>query len=146
MNKLNYALIAVPIVAGFSSSLFYPMKTSSASAWFTPPGWVFAPMWAILFLLLGVAWAICAASKNERMVHLKFACITVLLTLYPIVRSKSKKSALYLVWLSILAVSITIISVQSNVARICLTFLLIWLFFASSLGEEEDAAQCNICK
>ncbi|MFZ5982039.1 MAG: TspO/MBR family protein, partial [Patescibacteria group bacterium] len=52
--------LALPLFAGFLGSIF---TNTSVSTWyqtiekpvFTPPGWVFGPVWTILYILMGVA-------------------------------------------------------------------------------------------
>ncbi len=64
MNLPNYAKllisIAIPLLVGFVGSLF---TTPSIPTWyaelvkpaFSPPSWVFTPVWTILFILIGIA-------------------------------------------------------------------------------------------
>lgn len=52
--------IAVAQIAGFLGTLFTADAIPSwyvtlAKPWFTPPSWVFAPVWTILYTLMGVA-------------------------------------------------------------------------------------------
>ncbi len=61
MNKTKLAIsIAIPLFAGFLGSIF---TNTSVSTWYqalsvppiTPPGWVFAPVWTVLYVLMGIA-------------------------------------------------------------------------------------------
>lgn len=53
--------LALPFIAGALGSLF---TDASSGSWyanlskppFNPPGWVFGPVWTILYLLMGLAW------------------------------------------------------------------------------------------
>ncbi|MDI6851650.1 MAG: tryptophan-rich sensory protein [bacterium] len=52
--------VAIPLLVGFIGSLF---TSSSVNTWykeinrpsFTPPSWLFAPAWTLLFILMGLA-------------------------------------------------------------------------------------------
>jgi len=49
--------LAVPLAAGFIGSRFAPgawYEALAKPAW-TPPDWVFAPVWTVLYVLMGVA-------------------------------------------------------------------------------------------
>ena len=52
--------IAIPLLVGFSGSFF---TVTAPGSWYTtiekpewnPPGWVFAPVWTTLYILMGIA-------------------------------------------------------------------------------------------
>ena len=66
--------ITIPLVVGFTSSLF---NETGEGSWYTsikkpewnPPGWVFAPVWTTLYIMMGFAlflvWKSKADSKQE---------------------------------------------------------------------------------
>jgi tryptophan-rich sensory protein len=63
--------IAVPLLAGFGSSLFtfnsIPTWYASLNKpWFSPPNVVFAPVWTILYILMGVALFLIWRSPRNR--------------------------------------------------------------------------------
>lgn len=76
MNALKLiASILICQAAGFTGSIF---TTPAIPAWydglvkpsFTPPDWIFAPVWTVLFLLMGIAlfivWKIGVGDKRVR--------------------------------------------------------------------------------
>ncbi len=62
-GKVNYIAliiaILIPQLLGFASAYFsrdaYAMFDELVKPDFAPPGWIFAPVWAILYTLMGVA-------------------------------------------------------------------------------------------
>jgi len=53
------AVFTTPNIAGWYSTLNKP--------WFTPPNWVFGPMWLTLYMLMGVAlWLVWGKGKNKK--------------------------------------------------------------------------------
>ena len=63
--------IAVPLLAGFGSSVFTVNSISTWYAtlnkpWFSPPNVVFAPVWTILYILMGLALFLIWRSPRNR--------------------------------------------------------------------------------
>ena len=63
--------IAVPLLAGFGSSVFTINSISTWYAtlnkpWFSPPNVVFAPVWTILYILMGLALFLIWRSPRNR--------------------------------------------------------------------------------
>jgi len=53
------AIFTTPNIAGWYSTLNKP--------WFTPPGWVFGPVWITLYTLMGIAlWRIWSKGINKK--------------------------------------------------------------------------------
>jgi benzodiazapine receptor len=65
MKKIFKFLVAIfiPLIVGFLGSIF---TSSSVDSWyvtlnkpsFTPPGWLFAPVWTALYILMGISFYI----------------------------------------------------------------------------------------
>ena len=68
--KLPVALI-LPLSAGFAGSLF---TRSSVDTWyrqiirpaFNPPDWIFAPVWTVLYIMMGISFFIIWNRKPEK--------------------------------------------------------------------------------
>ena len=63
--------LAVPLLAGFGSSVFTVNSISTWYAtlnkpWFSPPNVVFAPVWTILYILMGLALFLIWRSPRNR--------------------------------------------------------------------------------
>jgi len=71
--------IMIPLTSGFLGSIFTGM---SVKTWylninkplFNPPGWIFAPVWTVLFILIGISFYIC---WNNDFGTNKKICLTV---------------------------------------------------------------------
>jgi tryptophan-rich sensory protein len=63
--------LAVPLLAGFGSSVFTVNSISTwyaslSKPWFSPPNVVFAPVWTILYILMGLALFLIWRSPRNR--------------------------------------------------------------------------------
>lgn len=77
-NSILYGFISIAIclTVGFIGSI---STQSSIKTWyptivkpfFNPPNWVFAPVWTLLFILMGLAFAIIWSSENQKDKSLK---------------------------------------------------------------------------
>lgn len=81
------AAVAVSQLAGAVSSVF---AASSVSTWyvtlakpsFTPPGWLFGPVWVALYALMGIAaWLVWREGLDERTVRVGLVLFAVQLVL-----------------------------------------------------------------
>jgi tryptophan-rich sensory protein len=80
MAKINWIKLIISLIicqaAGGIGSIF---TAQSVSSWyltlekpaFNPPGWVFAPVWTILFLLMGIALYLVWSKKGEQELKIK---------------------------------------------------------------------------
>ena len=139
--------IAVCQLAGFIGSLF---TTPSIPTWyvtlnkpsFTPPNWIFGPVWTSLFLLMGISayliWRKGFQHKNVKMALLIFIVQLVLNVLWSILffGLPSPFSAfveIIILWLVILLTFVYFIRI-SQPAGILLLPYLIWVAFAAILN------------
>ena len=91
MNKILKLIICILICqgAGIIGSLF---TTPQISTWysalekpvFSPPNWLFAPVWTLLFLFMGVSLYLISEIKNNREAVLIFALQLILNVLWSV--------------------------------------------------------------
>ncbi len=148
-KKLIYIIISVTLclVIGFLSSF---ATQSSVNDWyltlnkpsFNPPNWLFAPVWTVLYILMGVAagwvWGKGFHHKYVKTGLYHFGFQLLLNALWSIVFF-GLKSPFYALWV-ILALLIMLIltirwfKVVSKVATILLIPYLVWVCFATLLN------------
>jgi len=150
MKVIKFLKLIISIIicelAGIIGSFF---TASSVSSWyaelakpqFTPPGWVFAPVWTTLYLLMGVAaflvWT-SPVSKGKKVALIIFAVQLVLNTLWSIIffGLRSPLGAfieIIFLWLAILAAIIAFSRISKPAAWLLLPYIL-WVSFAAYLN------------
>lgn len=133
-------LVIIPTIVGYSSQLLCGMgKNSGSNVKFRPPPWVFGIVWPILFLLLGISWAI--AYKNCRykvMCISAYALLTILLGVWILVYScaKSKKGASWVLIL-IITSGLACFAQGNEVSKVMISPLLGWVLFALIMNTTE---------
>ncbi|MBU0532187.1 tryptophan-rich sensory protein [Candidatus Micrarchaeota archaeon] len=140
-------IIAIVIcqLAGIIGSFFTLQSiptwyTSLAKPSFTPPNWVFGPVWITLYTLMGVSafWIFSSKNKKQKMALYIFACQLILNTLWSVVFF-GLQSSLYgliiiiLLWLSIIATIVKFHEIDKRAGLILIPYLL-WVSFASILN------------
>ncbi len=128
------AYFTAPAISGWYSTLIKsPLN---------PPGWVFAPVWTILFLLMGVAaflvWRRGWKNKRVKIALAIFGAQLVLNTLWSILffGLRSPGAALveiFFLWLAILATVITFYRVSKPASYLLLPYI-VWVSFAVVLN------------
>jgi len=141
------AAIVVSELAGVVGSFF---TAPSIPTWyvtlikpeFAPPNWVFAPVWTILFLLMGMAaflvWNKGWERKNVRIALGIFGSQLILNTLWSIIFFGQQNPGLalleiVLLWLAILATIIAFYKISRPAAYLLVPYIL-WVSFASYLN------------
>ena len=57
LKKLEYSILFIPMLAVYLPTIFYPVTNEvGGNISFRPPGYVFAIVWPILLILLGINW------------------------------------------------------------------------------------------
>jgi benzodiazapine receptor len=119
-------------------SWYGPLK----KPFFTPPDWVFAPVWIILYILMGVAaflvWRKSIHQKQTRSALILFGVQLVLNVLWSVMFFGLRSPLAGLIEISILAVAI-LLTIQSflqvsRVAGLLLIPYFLWVAFASGLN------------
>ena len=113
------------------------MSKSGTTIKFRPPGYVFGIVWPILYILLGLSW-INSEYKKDKVIDGLYFGLSTLLALWIVVYScyKSKKGALSIMLLSILAIVFLMILISKK-SRLYLAPLLVWLCYALLLSTTD---------
>ncbi len=147
MNKFIYliAFIIVCELAGIIGSVF---TTDSVQEWypalekpdFTPPSWVFGPVWSTLYLMMGIsAFLVFVSGKEESNRALMiFAGQLVLNTLWSIAFFGMRSpllglAVIILLWLAIAATMISFYRISRSSAYLLIPYIL-WVSFAAALN------------
>ncbi len=141
------ASLIIPQLAGGIGALF---TGSSVSTWyaglnkpsFNPPGWVFGPVWTILYLMMGVAlyqvWRNGLGDKNTKIAVTLFGVQMVLNLLWSILFFGMQNPLaglvdIALLWAFILATMIAFYRISKPAGLLLLPYFL-WVSFASVLN------------
>ncbi|NYZ78465.1 tryptophan-rich sensory protein [Candidatus Micrarchaeota archaeon] len=151
MKKENYwklaASVVICLLAGFIGSFF---TTPSIPTWyaslakpaFNPPNWLFAPVWTLLYILMGVAfflvWRKSAKNKNFKISAALFALQLFLNASWSLVFFGMRNiggalAVIILLWLAILA-NIVWFWRSSHAAAALLIPYIAWVSFAAFLN------------
>lgn len=137
--------ILAPFVAGGVGALF---TTPNIASWYdllikpswTPPSWVFAPVWTTLYLLMGIAaFLVWRAGKSERVfsVSLFFAHLAVnalwSVLFFGLHQPLYALAVIVMLWFLILWL-ILLFRTQSRTAAWLLVPYLLWVTYASTLN------------
>ena len=143
-------LVATIIICQFAGLIGSIFTRPSVPTWykalekpsFTPPNWLFAPIWTALFVLMGVSaflvWRDRSGGQRSRMALTIFAIQLVLNMLWSIAffgfRSPLAGLIVILVlWIAILSTILNFLKV-SEVAGILLIPYILWVTFATVLN------------
>lgn len=145
--------VVVPLVAGGIGSFF---TTPNIETWyaelvrpsFSPPNWIFAPVWTLLFILMGVAlwlvWSSYEKSKDEKtrknikIAIFLFGVQIILNVFWSIIFFGTQNPGLafaeiIILWLAILATIIAFVKVSRWAGWLLLPYIL-WVSFAAYLN------------
>lgn len=138
--------ILIPIAAGYIGSIF---TTSSVGSWYTtinkasfnPPGWIFAPVWTALYIMMGIAfyylWKSSQSAFRSKSIYLYFAQL-VLNVLWSLLffGLKNPLFALIDIFLLFTAISYSIFLFYkiSRISSYLFLPYLLWVSFASVLN------------
>lgn len=138
--------IAIPLLAGFIGSFF---TSATVDTWyqnlikpsFNPPGWVFGPVWTILFVLMGVAlylvWVQWPKKQTKIAIYFFSAqmALNVLWSYFFFYLQKPLYSFIEIIilWAAILGTIITFYKVDKRTLYLLLPYIL-WVSFAAVLN------------
>lgn len=142
------ASIAICEGVGILGSIF---TASSVSTWYrtlekpylSPPSWVFAPVWTLLFFAMGIAlylvWTDKKAKRKEKVERIIIFSAQLLMNLYWSVLFFGLRNPgaafvqIVILWFSILATIIAFHSISKKAAYLLIPYLL-WVGFATYLN------------
>jgi benzodiazapine receptor len=129
--------LLLPLISGYATSSICGMDdTAGSTVKFRPPGWVFAVVWPILYLLIGASWVV--AFRQNKLNSIPYVLLTVLLTTWVLIYScnNDKKSGVYVI-LGALMVSLSCLAVGTSSSRLMISPLIGWLIFALLMNAVE---------
>lgn len=141
------ASVVLCLLAGFVGSMFTTPKIESwyagiAKPSFTPPGWLFGPVWTALYVLMGIAlylvWRKGIAAKGVKIALAVFLAQLVLNALwsYAFFGAESPLAGLVVIvalW-AMIAASIAAFGPLSRTAAMLLVPYILWVSFATVLN------------
>jgi tryptophan-rich sensory protein len=144
MRNLRLALFVVLVAgAGFATGLLNRPGGWYAALdkpWFNPPNWVFAPVWAIVYLLVAIAgWRTWERDRNSRAMMLWWAQMALNFLWPPIFFTAHRPGIALAVILMLLVGILAFIARQWSADRISAALFIpyaAWVGFASVLNFE----------
>lgn len=136
IKKLEYSLLFIPMLAVYLPTILYPVTNDVGSnISFRPPGYVFAIVWPILLILLGINWF--NRRKISNFLNSIYVLLILLLSIWFILYDKNKIFGLIDIILSFFVVLFIFIYKFKSVKiyiQLMLVPLMLWLIFASILN------------
>tara|TARA_Y100000389_G_scaffold203017_1_gene250119 strand:- start:31 stop:489 length:459 start_codon:yes stop_codon:yes gene_type:complete len=142
---VDIILVLLPALVGYGTQAFCNLgKSAGAGVKFRPPAWAFGLIWAILFILFGLSWAIAlrSVSKEEKykriLVLVLYGLTTLLLGIWIIVYGcmGNKKAAS---WVLILVIAAAVASFAQGcvISKTLISPLIAWALFALIMNTTE---------
>ena len=137
-KKLYYLVFFIPSLAVYVPTILYPVNDSyGENIPFRPPGYVFAIVWPILLILLGISWVLSLKNKIDRTINILYIALVILLGSWSFFFTLNKLAGLIVIILSLCGtISITCenIKLGKKLSGYLLIPLIGWLSFASILN------------
>ena len=131
VKPIDIILSLIPIVSGFVTSFAFKIdSTIDDGVKFSPPPYVFTTVWIILYILIGISWAI--ANRKNRWNNIPFSLLVASLIAWIIAthytnkdENNSRASSVILLLVSLM---LTIMCAQ--IVKFILVPLICWLIYA----------------
>jgi len=137
-KNLYYLVFFIPALAVYVPTILYPVDDSyGENIPFRPPGYVFAIVWPILLILLGISWVLSLKNKIDRTINILYIALVILLGSWSFFYTLNKIAGLIVIILSLCGtISITCenIKLGKKLSGYLLIPLIGWLSFASILN------------
>lgn len=134
---VRYLLIPLPLVLGYLLSSLCPMRSRSGRELaYRPPPIVFAIVWPVLYILLGLSmWRCCRHHPSVPVLGL-YVLLLIMLNLWQFFFGcrRDQQASLYCL---LLAVTLTVMImgfVEDRYTWVMLSPLLVWLLFATQMN------------
>jgi tryptophan-rich sensory protein len=139
INPIDIVYACLPAVAGYGASAACEIGSSAGSSVkFRPPAQAFGIIWAILFPLFGISWAVACRESNTPTCIISYGGTTAFLALWIYVYGckKNKKAA---VWVLVGAVAFALLCfTQGNtLSKMLVAPLIAWALFALLMNSTE---------
>ena len=132
----QYFLLFIPLVSVYIPTVAYPVTNEIGSEVpFRPPGYVFAIVWPILLILLGISWF--KKRKLGWIINILYTLLTVLLSIWFIIYDNNKIAGLVDILISlVLTIGLCLYKFKEFkiLENLTLIPLILWLCFASILN------------
>lgn len=137
-KKLYYLVFFIPALAVYVPTILYPVDESyGENIPFRPPGYVFAIVWPILLVLLGISWVLALKNKIDKTINILYIILVILLGSWSFFFTLNKLAGLIVIVLSLCGtISITCenIKLGKKLSGYLLIPLIGWLSFATILN------------
>lgn len=135
-EKSQFFILILPLLAVYLPTIIYPVTDEIGSnVSFRPPGYVFAIVWPILLILLGISWFI--NRKKGLFINMVYSILIILLGIWFILYDNNKYIGLIdIIICFIITLFLFFYKFKefNKYASLPLIPLLIWLIFASILN------------
>jgi tryptophan-rich sensory protein len=144
---LRFLIIFIPLILGFLSSI--SMIKNDWKPWYNklnkpswnPPSWLFAPVWSVLYLLMGVSSYLILISnkKQEKILALLLFYIQLFLNIiwspifFGLKQPKQAFIVIVILWFLILLTIVLFMRI-SVIAGLLLVPYLLWVSYATTLN------------
>lgn len=141
MVDISLILLILPTVFSLVSNKLWSVDTTSGSSVkFRPPPAAFGIVWAILYLLLGIAWYMeYQSNSNKGVILLAYTILNIGLCAWLFVynKLKDKKLGIYVIGACIGLALVCYTVSQNTVVKTMLVPLITWLLLATMLNAFE---------
>jgi benzodiazapine receptor len=128
---LKFLTLIIPLLFVYIPSIFFNVDNAGSEVPFRPPGYVFAIVWPILLILIGISWF----KRTELSIYYLILCI--LLGAWVIIYFYSNLASFIEIILTLLFTIFLICYKFDKISSILLIPLALWLSFASVLNGYE---------